>query len=371
MFGVIAFILTLLFLVLVHEWGHFFSARRLGVKVEEFGFGFPPQIAKKHWRGVDYTFNWLPFGGFVRLKGEESEDRSPDSFSVQSAWKRSVIVLAGVFMNLVVAVVLFSVVAGMGVRQDITTGVDDSAQVSNVSHLVVAVVPNGPSAEILKPGDEIIQVDGQEFTTLSNLQNYLQTESGSVELLLNRDSGEEKVEVTPSVFSVAESSEQFRGIGVQLQSVGDVKYSWWLAPIEGIKMTWEIFSLIATTVWDAIVGLFSSEKTASPLEVTGPVGIAVLTGDVVKLGATIFLQFVAILSVNLAFLNLLPIPALDGGRFAFLLFEMITRRPVSERIELSLHRIGFSLLLLLVIVVTIIDVGRFSGGITNFFQNIF
>lgn len=370
MFGVIAFIVTLLFLVLVHEWGHFIVARKLGVKVEEFGFGFPPRIAKKHWRGTDYTLNWLPFGGFVRLKGEEDADKSPDSYASQTPWRRSLIVLAGVFMNLIVAAVLLSVVAGVGGQQDITAGVSENAIVSNVSHVVVEVVPGGPAAATLEAGDRITQINGEEFLSLTALQDFLQTKNDAVKLNIMR--GEEllSVNVTPASFTVDGGDAEFYGIGAQLQSVGSVRYAWSRAPLEGVRMTTDVFVLIATTLWDALIGLFTDRPTVG-LDVTGPVGIAVLTGDIVKLGVITFMQFVAILSINLAFLNLLPIPALDGGRFAFLLLEMVRRRPVSEKLELKLHQVGFSLLLLLVIVVTIIDIGRFSDGLTNFIQGIF
>jgi regulator of sigma E protease len=191
-----------------------------------------------------------------------------------------------------------------------------------------------------------------------------------LQLNLVRDSEEFQVEITPGLFKVEGVDQEIYGLGTQLQSVGTVRYPWWQAPVEGVLMVVDVFVLIATTLWHALIGMVAGQSNTG-LDVTGPVGIAVLTGDIVKLGFITFMQFVAILSINLAFLNLLPIPALDGGRFAFLLFEMIARRPVSEKLELKLHQIGFSLLLLLIIVVTIIDVGRFSGSLTGLIQGIF
>lgn len=357
--GVLAFILTLLFLVLVHEWGHFFVARRLGVKVEEFGFGFPPRIAKKHWKGTDYTFNWLPFGGFVRLKGEEDVDSSPDSFSTQAAWRRALIVVAGVVMNLILAAVLLSFVAGMGVRQDITDKDVSGLKVNNISTMISNVVSGSPADGYIKTGDEILLVDNNNFSTISDIQNYIQSSGQEINIQLLRGEEVVDVQISPQEFFVNELNESYYGLGIQLQSVGTVKYSWYEAPLKGLEMTGQILKLIVVTLGQAIVNAFNQQPTPG-LEVTGPIGIAILTSDVVKLGLSTFLQFIAVLSINLAFLNLLPIPALDGGRLAFIIFEMIARRPLSEKIEMSLHRIGFSLLLLLILVVTIMDVGRFA-----------
>lgn len=367
MLGLLAFVIALLFLVLVHEWGHFFAARRLGVKVEEFGFGFPPRIAKKHWRGTDYTLNWLPFGGFVRLKGEDDEDKSPDSYATQSAFRRLMIVLAGVIMNLVAAVILLSIVLGVGVKQDLTDGLPTNARVSNVEHYVVGILDKSPSDGVLVAGDIIQRIDGQGFDSLSDLQQYIRSSSGTLNVELKRNNETLNIDVIPSSFVVDQT--EIYGLGTQLQSVGDVKYVWYVAPIEAVKMTAETFLIIGVTLGDMVIGLFRG-NTDAVVEVTGPIGIAVLTGDVVAFGWVAFVQFVALLSINLAFLNVLPIPALDGGRMAFILFEIVARRAVSEKAEATLHRVGFSLLLLLILAVTIADLGRFSGTIIGAFKSI-
>lgn len=362
MLGVLAFIVALLFLVLVHEWGHFFAARRLGVKVEEFGFGFPPRIAKKHWRGTDYTFNWLPFGGFVRLKGEEGESDAADSYASQSAWKRLVIVLAGVVMNLVAAVVLLTVVLSVGVTRDVTEGVDVRALVSETKHYVAGVLADAPASGKLQPGDVIANIDGQTFVQLSELQQYVRESSGGIVVTVERAGELVTTELQPAQFDV--NGTEVYGIGTQLQSLATVSYPWYWAPVEAVRVTGETFALIATTLGGMVVGLVQGQ-TDAVVEVTGPIGIAVLTGDVVTFGIVAFLQFVALLSINLAFLNVLPIPALDGGRMAFIMYEIVVRRAISERAEATLHRVGFSLLLLLIVAVTIADIGRFSGTIVS------
>ena len=367
MLGLLAFIVALLFLVLVHEWGHFFAARRLGVKVEEFGFGFPPRIAKKHWRGTDYTLNWLPFGGFVRLKGEDGESDASDSYARQSAWKRLVIVLGGVVMNLLAAVVLLTIVLSIGVKKDVTEGVGSGAQVSDVEHYVVTVLPEAPADGKLLPGDVVLSIDGQTFSQLSDLQQYVRESTTMVNVAVQRESEVVTIDLKPASFQVNDA--EVYGMGTQLQSIGSVSYPWYLAPVEAVRMTGSTFALIATTLGSMVGGLVQGQ-TDSVAEVTGPIGIAVLTGDVVTFGVVAFLQFVALLSINLAFLNVLPIPALDGGRMAFILYEIIARRALSERAEATLHRVGFSLLLLLIVAVTVADIGRFSGTIIGAFKTL-
>jgi regulator of sigma E protease len=358
MIGVLFFIVTLLALVLVHEFGHFGAARWFGVAVEEFGFGFPPAIAKKRWGKTTYSFNWLPLGGFVRIKGEENAVAEPDSFSVQSSWRRAVIIVAGVVMNLLVVVILFTVGFSVGLPQELDQPLPSAARVRDVRHQVAAVMPDSPASSALVPGDVIVAIDGQTFNALSELQAYIRGHSDSIlNLTVERGGTQNTVSLQPTRLRLDDG--EIYGLGVSLFTTGVVAYPFYRAPLEAVRLTGKLFGLIAKTLGELVVGLLRGAPTA--VDVTGPIGIAILTTEVVHLGWIFFLQFVAILSLNLAFINLLPFPALDGGRLLFILIEIIRRRPVSEATEGRIHRWGFTFLILLVLVVTYFDLNRFGG----------
>lgn len=355
MLGVLVFIGILLALVLVHEWGHFAAARRLGVSVEEFGFGFPPRAWAKKIKGTEYSINWLPLGGFVRLKGEDTAIKAPDSFSAQSPYKRGVIVVAGIVMNLLLATILLAIVSGVGFRQDISQGLPNGVTISKTEHAVVAIVSDSPALNVLEVGDKILAIDNNSFGDLPSLQNYIKHATGAMVVSVERNGEIVDETVTPALIESSEIG-AFYGLGIQLQSSALVQVPWTKALGYGTKLTVTAFTSIATTFYTLFTGAFFSGVTT--VDVAGPIGIAAMTGNIVDMGWVVVLQFAALLSINLAFINLLPIPALDGGRLAFIVIEIIRRKPISSHYESVVHRVGFTLLLLLIISVTVLDVSK-------------
>ncbi|MFA7286250.1 MAG: site-2 protease family protein [Patescibacteria group bacterium] len=359
MTGAVAFIFALLLLILVHEFGHFIVARLSGVAVDEFGFGFPPAIRRWQVGKTVLSLNWLPFGGFVRLKGEDGEDQSLDSFGAQPVWKRFSIVAAGVVMNMLLALVLFTAVFTVGAPQDITAGIPNGATVENIRQQVVAVLPESPAAEVLTPGETIVAIDGTAFESVQDLQVYVREHVDqplSVLVATAQEKTTRIVTITPKELSVAGATTPVVGMGVQLAVIADVQFPIWRAPLIAAETLWSQLSAIGTTLSTALMNLLRG--VPSTVDIAGPIGIAAVTGSVVSLGLPTFIQFVALLSLNLAFVNLLPIPALDGGRMAFLIIEAVRRKPVSAIIEARFHRIGFAALLLLLCIVTYADIGH-------------
>lgn len=367
MLGVLIFIIILLVLVLVHEFGHFGAARLFGVAVEEFGFGFPPAVIKKRFGQTVYSLNWIPLGGFVKIKGEESALTDADSFSVQPPWRRAVIIAAGIIMNLMLVVILFTIGFSVGFPQELDQASSAGARVRDIKHEIVAVMPKSPAFNALESGDVIISIDGHQFANLSDLQLYIRSHSNdALNLIIERGQKQQTISLRPALLKVGD--EEIYGLGISLFTTATVAYPIYRAPWEAVKLTGKLFGLIAKTLGDIMVGLIRGAP--APIDVTGPIGIAILTSQVVDLGWIFILQFVAVLSLNLAFINLLPFPALDGGRLFFILIEVIRRRPVSEHIEGRIHRWGFTALLILVLVVTYFDLKRFGGAFGNWLMSL-
>lgn len=375
---VLIFILVLSVLVFVHEFGHFWTARKLGVKAEEFGFGFPPRLfgfyrdqqgQRRHFwgnrsldelplkqkpKGTVYSLNWLPIGGFVKIKGENGEGKQePDSFAAQSLGKRALILAAGVIMNIVLAFFLLSLGYMLGLPQSLDEA-GPSARITQAQVWVMETLPQSPAADAgLEAGDVIMAVNGQAVSSSENLQALVAENNGVATNFLVKSGDEERqVTITPTVIA----STGKPGIGVSIYASGKVRYPFFIAIWEGLKATglmfWAIIVAFATLIRDLFLGASVSGQ------VTGPVGIATLTGQVASLGFTYLLQFMALLSLNLALINILPFPALDGGRILFVVIEKFKGKPVKQSVEAWIHTIGFWLLLALIVVVTYKDIGR-------------
>lgn len=380
---IVIFILVLSVLVFAHELGHFMTARRLGVKAEEFGFGFPPRAlgvyrnkAKKwrfvfgartyeslersadeklhpHPKSTIYSLNWLPIGGFVKIKGQDGEEKNDkDSFAGQKIWKRLVILAAGVIMNVFLAWGLFSVGYMIGLPQ-VTDTVSKNAIISEPSVIIASVVPDSPAAIAgLQSGDIIKQVNGQVIASESLLQEIVGANNGQViSLAVNR--GGEDIDI------LAEPASKDGGratIGVAIFASGTVRYPFFSAIIEGARTTGVMLKEIVVAFGSLFTNLFQGKPVAD--QFAGPIGIANITGEAARLGFIYLLQFTALLSLNLAIINILPFPALDGGRIIFLLVEKLKGRPVKQEIETLVHNIGFLLLIALIIFVTYKDIVR-------------
>lgn len=349
---VILFLVVLSILVLAHEAGHFFAARRMGIGVEEFGFGFPPRAFSIKRKGILYSINWIPLGGFVKLKGESGESDASDAFSKKSLPRRLLVLSAGVLMNVLLAIVLFTVCYGIGMPEDVSGALPYGARVTDQKMYAMSVLTGSPAESAgLKAGDQIVDIAGTPVVSSQTFRDTIaQNVDKEVVLSVKRDNKIEEVKVTPRLMKDVDRPV----IGVGLYEQGTVSYPWYLAPVQGARLTFTSGEQIIVAFGGLFKSLFTTGKPG--VDISGPVGIAVLTGKVAALGPIYFLEFIALLSVNLAILNILPIPALDGGRVLFLAIEKIRGRAVSSHIEDRVHQIGFLLLMVLVFVITFHDI---------------
>ncbi len=364
MFAVVVFIIILTVLVMIHEFGHFIMAKRAGIGVEEFGFGLPPRIWGKKYKGTIYSINWLPFGGFVRLVGEDSTDENrnrKDSFSNKSIGQRSLVVVAGVFMNLVLAVVIFYiVVVALGFKVNMPLLVDHNFKFVNQSKQVLVGDISADSAASksgIKSGDSIVAIDSQKIESISQLQGIVrQSEGKELTLTLENpvNNQEKQVKATPTY------SEQLKApaLGVGLGELYVLNYVTFPQKLfSGFIHSYNTIDY-SLSVLKELIGFSIKEHNVAAVSegVSGPIGIAKITSQAVALGPISVLQLVGLLSLNLAFLNILPIPALDGGRFFFILVEAVTRRKVHATFEKWVHTVGFVVLIGLILLVTYNDI---------------
>lgn len=366
MLTVVIFLVILSLLVFVHELGHFITAKKMGVKVEEFGFGFPPRIFGLKRRGTVYSINWIPLGGFVKIKGEQGEGAGEqDSFISKKIWQRSLIISSGVLMNYLLAAVILSIGLTIGLPTALD-GLSSTTKVKDRNIQIVSVYKDWPASQAgIKAGDVVVSIDQKKFNTIAELQDYNKTRTGTtIQVSLKR--GQDKIEKS----IVLKQSEGGGGgvMGVGLALTGIVSYPWWQAIPLGFK------GVVAIT-WQILVALFGILKNliiAQPvaLEIAGPIGIAVITKEAAQLGLVYLFQFVALLSINLAIINFLPLPALDGGRFLFLVLEKIRGKAVNRKAEAIIHNIGFFFLIALVILVSVRDLSQFRGQIFEIFKRI-
>lgn len=346
MITLLIFILILGILVLVHEFGHFIIAKKSGLTVEEFGFGFPPRIFSWKVNETLYSINLLPLGGFVKILGEDGgETSSPKSFSSKSAGIRSLIAAAGVSMNFLLGALLLIIGFYVGLPQVLDK--ENETIAKNVQIQIIAINHNSPAEEAnLKLGDSI-----ENFTEISILQDFINQNKGKeINLKIKRGENYLEIKTTPRINPPKEEG----ALGIALVKTGIVSYPWYESVWLGIKssfiITWEIIK----GFFELIKNLLTAGKV--PQEVAGPVGIAVLAGQAINLGFIYLLQLVALISLNLAVLNLIPFPALDGGRLLFLGIEKIKGSKVNPKIENAIHSIGIILLLTLVALITYRDI---------------
>lgn len=358
-------------LVVVHEFGHFIMARRGGVEVEEFGIGFPPRakiLAKKN--GTVFTLNWLPLGGFVKLKGENDADTTSGSFGAASLGTKVKIMLAGVAMNLFTAFALLTFLALIGmpklIENQFTVGSD--SKVTRQDVLVGVVEQGSPAAKAgLVQRDQLLRVtyggETSQIGSAKNLPNITKRYEGqNVRLGILRGGQEKELDITLRTMQEVEDSKKtdnpkgYLGI-VPTEYV--IRRSTWSAPIVAAGFIKQVTELTFKGLGTALGSLFRGDTAKASAQVAGPVGIFVLFKDGSLLGYQFILMIVAIISLTLAIMNALPIPALDGGRlFVTLLFRAI-RKPLGKKTEDLIHGTGFAALMLLFVLITIVDVKRF------------
>ena len=359
MLTLIIFIIVLSILVFVHEFGHFIMAKRAGMKVEEFGFGFPPRAFGVKRGETIYSVNWIPFGGFVKVFGEDGEGRENSrSFAAGSAKIRAGVIVAGVVMNIILAMLLLSVGNAVGLRVGL---VDETmaGRAKDKKVQIIQVAAGSPAEQTgLKVLDEIIgfKVDGRtvKISEVAAVQEFVNKNLGhEIVMLLSDDDKTTEKKLLPR----AHPPEGEGALGISLAATGIIKYPWYEAIGRGVSDTVTITGYTISGYATIIKNIFVSGKAG--VELSGPVGIAVITGKAARLGFTYLMQFVALISINLAILNIIPFPALDGGRLLFVGIEKIKGKPVSRKIENAINTAGFALLIMLMIYITTKDIIKF------------
>jgi len=301
----------------------------------------------------------LPLGGFVKIKGEtENGLNDPDSIHSKPVWQRLVIIAAGVFMNWVLAVLIFTGIFAFGTRL-ILDGDIGAGRVTDRAVLITNVLKDSPAEHAgLKEGDELVQIGGSQPANIEEVKQRIQA-NGEKELAatVKREGSLVELNVVPQQIKEIGTV----GVGIGMADIGTVSFSLPQAFVAGVKTTWNMTIAIVMAFIDLFRDLVTKREVSQ--DVSGPVGIAVMTGRVAQQGLIPLLQFAAMLSVNLAVINFLPIPALDGGRAVFLILEAIRRKPISRRLEIAVHNIAFLVLILLILVVSVRDVSRYGGVI--------
>ncbi|OHA44413.1 MAG: RIP metalloprotease RseP [Candidatus Taylorbacteria bacterium RIFCSPLOWO2_12_FULL_47_20] len=375
---IILFIIVLAILVFVHELGHFLVAKRSGVRVDEFGIGFPPRLFGFKKGETLYSINLIPFGGFVKIFGENGETgetvpaqissggnvaRSPlsdsRSFVNQKRRTQALILVAGVLFNFVFGWLLIG--GSYTVGSPVSVEGYEGNLIGEPRLLVISVVPESPAAKAgLKVGDEIVSISGGGNTdsdpTIDDVQRIiLQAGSvgGSVDLRVKRGGEDTTKAIVPVATGGGENNPV---IGIGMDRIGVARMNIFSALYQGFKTSVNMGVVVAVNLFSLILDAVLGRADLS--NVAGPVGIAGLVGDAGRLGFTYLMSFTAFISINLAVLNLLPFPALDGGRLVFVAIEAIRRKPVSAKVTAAVNTAGFLLLLVLIAVITWNDIAR-------------
>lgn len=362
--SILIFFIVLFVLVLVHEWGHFIAAKKTGMRVDEFGIGFPPKLFGIKRGETEYTFNVLPLGGFVRIWGENKEEfesgeaniDSNRAFSARPKWAQAIVLLAGVFMNVIFAWFLFTLVLLIGVP----SAVEEAAAGPNSELYVAGVLPDSPADGLLPVGAAITTVaaNGEVLTDPlpSEFSEFIsRIAPESVAVTYQVDEIIETVDISPAQGMSDEDPERYL-IGTSLSLVETVERPFLIAVRDGFVSTLEGLVAITAGLWTLVSDAIFADADFS--NIAGPVGIVGMVGDAADFGLAALLTFTAIISLNLAVINLLPFPALDGGRLMFVLIEAVTGREIPPEWAGRINGVGFLLLLLLMVVVTYNDILR-------------
>ena len=366
-------------LVVIHELGHAVAARRNGVVVEEFGIGFPPRAwAKKLSNGVLFTLNWAPLGGFVKLKGEYDSANKKGDYGAATYWQKTKILLAGVLMNWIVAALLFTLLAFVGLPKILPNqfSVPGDTRIES-SSLKIASIENGSPADKsdLKLGDELLLINGQDIQSATELAEATKANKGkAIDITYSR--GGEEAMTKATLRKDNSDNKGYLGVGsTQRQEI----YATWSAPVVGVgttvQLTAETFGAlgkVATSFVQGLASKFSSDSTVkkegdaalsyATSSVSGPVGIlGVIFPQMQAAGIKPLLFLTAIISLSLAVMNSLPIPALDGGRWFTMTVYRLMKKPLTKEREESIQTVGFIALLTLIVLVTVADVSKLLG----------
>ncbi len=361
--SVIIFIISLAILILVHEFGHFIVAKKLGIRVDEFGLGLPPRIWGKKFGETLYSFNWIPFGGFVKIFGEDphneeiTEENKSRSMYYKPKWAQSLVLVAGVTFNIIFAWLVISLGFTMGLPAPV--GYMGYSEVRDAKTVLINVFPGSPAEKAgLRSGDALIFVSaglmslqGDNVSPEKVSELIAGSKSENIDILYKRGN---EAPATVKVVLNTDNASGKRMIGVAMDMIGTIKLPIFTALFEGARTTVMLTKYTAIGLGNFLYNAVTFRADLS--QVTGPVGIAGIFGEAEDLGFVFILSLVALISINLAIINLIPFPALDGGRLFFILIEVIIRRPVNPKVFQWANAIGFTLLIMLMVVITSHDI---------------
>ncbi len=338
-----AILAILLFCIMIfpHELGHFIAAKKTGVRVNEFAFGMGPKIWKKQGEETLYSIRLFPIGGFCAMEGEDEDSEDPRSFGSKKPWQKIIVLAAGSFMNVVCAIVIMCLIVGiMGFT---TTTIDE-------------VTEKSPAAEGgLVTGDKIVEINHQEIKEWTDVSSMIsQTKEKTAVFTVKRNGETVDCKVTPKLTETTDengNAQKYYSVGITCK----ISHSPIKAITNGTKATWNL----TKTMFAAIGDLFTGK--ASPDDLSGPVGMVQMVSQTSQYGFWYYGFLTSLICINLAVINMLPLPALDGGRIIFVLYSWITGKKVSEKVEGTIHFVGLALLMLLMVYVTFNDVTRIFG----------
>ncbi len=360
--SIIIFVVILGVLIFVHELGHFSIAKWAKIRVDEFAVGFPPKLFSFTRKGTKYALNLIPFGGYVKIFGENPDEESLDpdaknSFVNKSKWIQAAVLIAGISFNIIFAWMLISTSYMMSFPAIVNE--ENFSKVENIQTHITHIAPESPAEKSgLKVGDTIqtlVSGDNKlsktQETKIEDIQNFISTNSEKEIKIVVERKNEEK---TFSMTAVDGLMEGKKTIGIAMTDLGDLRLSFFPALWQGAKTTVDLLREtvvgLAQFLGTAIIGQAHLDQ------VSGPVGIVGHVGDAAEFGLSYLITFTAFISINLAVINLVPFPALDGGRLLFVAVEGITKKPIKPKIANALNLIGFVLLITLMVVITISDV---------------
>jgi regulator of sigma E protease len=359
-------------LVVVHEFGHLLAARRNKVEVEEFGIGFPPIAWKKKLKsGLLFTINWLPLGGFVRLKGEHDADTEKGSYGAASLWAKTQIMVAGVLVNLSVAILMFTLLALIGMPKlvDNQFTVPSDTTITKNEVLVGAIEDDSPASKAgLQQRDQLISIgtsldNAQQISSAESLPKVTSVFAGQEVQITYERAGNTATAIT--TLRTTEEVEKSKNTDDPKGYLGIVpaeytlQRSTWSAPIVGVAVTKQFTELTFKGLGTVISSLFQGDTKKASDQVSGPVGVFVLIKDGSELGIQFVLMVIAVISLTLAIMNALPIPALDGGRLFVTYLYRVLGKKLTPKAEELIHGIGFAALMVLFVLITVVDVKRF------------
>jgi regulator of sigma E protease len=367
---ILIFIIVLVVLIVVHELGHFIVAKWSGMRVDEFGLGYPPRalvLGKKN--GTTYTLNWLPFGGFVKIHGEDPSTKAENdigagqavdsqAFSSKNRFLQALVLVAGIAMNILLAYVLIVGVLLAGTPRALSY--EEMSRAQDARLAVLQVLPGTPAEKAgVRAGDAILSAEGSthiwDTTSLQTFPDFIAGGNGEeVTLSIQRGTQVLSLSATP----LQNKASRYL-LGVEVTPVGTIDVSFFEALTQGAVATWNTIVFTAKGLVEFFVGVFTF--SADLASVAGPIGIAGVVGSAYAEGFSSLLTIAAIISINLALINLIPIPALDGGRLLFVIIESVTRKPIRASVSQGINAVGFFLLLLLMIVVSVHDIWKIVG----------